>query len=199
LWIQVIRFCCCKGIKRAAEPAGNDSPFGYGKEIYFWSFIVAILIIVLGAGVSIYEGIRHVQSLEPIFNPTVKYIVLGLAILFEGAAWYAALYEFRKGKGKWSYFKAPKIHRLWSEDSAVLLGLVVVFLGIRLPQVTGILRFDGLVSIIIGLILTSVAIWLAIETKEVEHAIVAIDQEIKARNTLVKRVFIEAESRQSFV
>jgi divalent metal cation (Fe/Co/Zn/Cd) transporter len=171
LWIQAIRFCCCKGIKRAAKPADNDSPFGYGKEIYFWRFIVAILIIALGAGVSIYEGSRHIQSPEPISNPTVKYIVLCLAFLFEGAAWYAALHECRKGKGKWSYFKAPKIHRFLSEDSVVLLGLVVVFLGIRLPQVTG----------------------------NFEYTIVAIDREIKARNTLVKRVFIEAESRQSFV
>ena len=94
------------GIKRAEKPADKDYPFGYGKEIYFWSFIVAILIFALGAGVSIYEGIRHMISPEPIRNPMINYIVLGLALAFEGVAWYMALKEFRKGKGKWSYVKA---------------------------------------------------------------------------------------------
>ncbi|MCH9638882.1 MAG: cation diffusion facilitator family transporter [Betaproteobacteria bacterium] len=246
------------GIKRASKPADKDYPFGYGKEIYFWSFVVAILIFALGAGVSIYEGIRHMISPEPIRNPMINYIVLGLALVFEGVAWYMALQEFRKGKGKWSYVKAvqrakdPSVFVVLFEDSAALLGLIVAFIGILLSQATGILWFDGLASVIIGLILASTAIWLAIETKslligesannevnqeihaiaasysgidhvnevltlhmgpnfilvnisidfvdstsaaEVEQTIAAIDQEIKAKNTLVKRVFIEAESR----
>lgn len=246
------------GIKRASKPPDKDYPFGYGKEIYFWSFVVAIMIFALGAGVSIYEGIRHIMSPEPITNPLVNYIVLGLALLFEGAAWYMALKEFRKGKGKWGYVKAvqrakdPSIFVVLFEDTAALLGLLVAFLGILLTQITGILWFDGLASIIIGLILATIAIWLAIETKglligesansevnqeihaiaasysgidhvnevltlhmgpgfilvnisidfvdhvsaaEVEQTIAAIDREIKAKNRLVKRVFIEAESR----
>ena len=246
------------GIKRANKPPDKAYPFGYGKEIYFWSFIVAILIFALGAGVSIYEGIRHIIAPKPISNPFVNYIVLSLALVFEGVAWYMALKEFRKGKGKWGYVKAvqrakdPSIFVVLFEDTAALLGLLVAFLGIVLTQVTGILWFDGLASIIIGLILAAVAIWLAIETKglligesansevnleiqaiaashsgvdhvnevltlhmgpgfilvnisidftdpisaaEVEQIIAAIDADIKSCNPLVKRVFIEAESR----
>ena len=78
------------GLKRAALPADEDFPFGYGKEIYFWSFIVAIMIFALGGGISIYQGIHHLQHPEPINNAMVNYIVLGLALLFEGAAWYFA-------------------------------------------------------------------------------------------------------------
>ena len=87
------------GLKRAAKPADADFPFGYGKEIYFWSFIVAILIFALGGGISIYEGIKHIQHPEPISNPMVNYIVLGLAMVFEGVAWYFAFREFSRVKG----------------------------------------------------------------------------------------------------
>lgn len=249
------------GLKRAEKPADKDFPFGYGKEVYFWSFVVAILIFALGSGVSIYGGIRHILEPEPITNPMINYIVLGLALIFEGVAWYMALREFRKSKGQWGYFKAvqrakdPSIFVVLFEDSAALLGLIIAFLGVFLAQVTGILWFDGLASVIIGLILGSTAIWLAIETKglligesannevnqeihqiavsypgiehvnevltlhmgpgfilvnisidfidqvsaaEVEQTIAAIDQEIKTKNVLVKRVFIEAESRRVF-
>jgi cation diffusion facilitator family transporter len=159
------------GIKRAAKPADADFPFGYGKEIYFWSFIVAILIFALGGGISIYEGLKHLQHPEPITNPLINYIVLGLAMLFEGAAWFFAFREFNRVKGKWGYIEAiqrakdPSIFVVLFEDSAAMLGLVVAFIGIALSQYTGILIFDGLASIIIGLILVGTAIWLAYETK----------------------------------
>jgi len=159
------------GLKRAAKPADADFPFGYGKEIYFWSFIVAILIFALGGGISIYEGIRHIQHPEPISNPLVNYIVLGLALIFEGAAWYFAFREFSRVKGRWGYIEAiqrakdPSIFVVLFEDSAAMLGLVVAFVGIALSQLTGILIFDGIASVTIGLILIGTSIWLAYETK----------------------------------
>jgi len=159
------------GMKRAARPADADFPFGYGKEIYFWSFIVAILIFALGGGISIYEGIQHLQHPEPISNAMVNYIVLGLAMLFEGAAWFFAFREFNRVKGRWGYLEAiqrakdPSIFVVLFEDSAAMLGLLVAFAGVWLSQTTGILLFDGIASIIIGLILLGTSIWLAYETK----------------------------------
>jgi len=159
------------GIRRSKKPADERFPFGHGKEIYFWSFIVAILIFALGGGISIYEGFQHVQHPEPINNPLINYIVLGLAMIFEGAAWYFALREFTRAKGKWGYIEAvqrakdPSTFVVLFEDSAAMLGLTVAFIGVALSQYTGILIFDGIASIIIGLILIGTAIWLAYETK----------------------------------
>jgi len=159
------------GLKRAQRPPDKNFPFGYGKEIYFWSFIVAILIFALGAGVSIYEGIIHLLHPKPITAPYINYIVIGFAMMFEGFAWYFAFKAFTKSKGKWSYIMAvqrgkdPSIFVVLFEDSAALIGLVVAFLGIFLGQVTGIVYFDGAASIIIGLILAGTATWLAYETK----------------------------------
>ncbi len=159
------------GMKQAKKPADANFPFGHGKEIYFWSFIVAMLIFALGGGISIYEGIKHLQHPEPMSNPMVNYIVLGLAMLFEGAAWFFAFKEFRAVKGKWGYVEAiqrakdPSIFVVLFEDSAAMLGLAVAFAGVALSQWTGILWFDGLASIIIGLILIGTALWLAYETK----------------------------------
>ena len=159
------------GMKRASKPADKQFPFGHGKEIYFWSFVVAILIFAVGAGVSLYQGIHHIQHPQVIQNPMVNYVVLGLAMIFEGAAWYFALTEFTKAKGKWGYIEAvqrgkdPTMFVVLFEDSAAMLGLVVAFLGIWLSQTTGILYFDGIASVIIGLILGGTAIWLAYETK----------------------------------
>jgi len=159
------------GMKRAARPPDEDFPFGHGKEIYFWSFIVAIMIFALGGGISIYEGIKHIQHPEPISNPMVNYIVLGLALVFEGAAWFFAFSEFSRTKGRWGYLEAiqrakdPTIFVVLFEDSAAMLGLIVAFAGVWISQATGILIFDGIASVIIGLILVGTSIWLAYETK----------------------------------
>ena len=159
------------GIKKAEKPADEDFPFGHGKEIYFWSFIVAILIFAVGAGVSIYEGIHHIIHPEPMKSVMVNYIVLGLAFLFEGAVFLVALKEFNKVKGEWGYLEAvkrgkdPSLFVVLFEDFAATLGLLVAALGIFLSQTTGILQFDGIASVIIGLILGATALWLAIETK----------------------------------
>ncbi len=159
------------GMRKARKPPCKRFPFGHGKEIYFWSFAVAILIFAVGSGVSLYEGIIHTIHPEPMGNPLINYIVLGLAMLFEGAAWYFALTEFSKAKGKWGYIEAvqrgkdPTIFVVLFEDSAAMLGIVVAFLGVLLVDLTGILIFDGIASIIIGLILGGTAVWLAYETK----------------------------------
>jgi cation diffusion facilitator family transporter len=159
------------GIRKARKPPCDRFPFGHGKEIYFWSFAVAILIFAVGSGVSLYEGIIHTIHPEPMSNPMVNYIVLGLAMLFEGAAWFFAFTEFKKAKGQWGYIEAvqrgkdPIMFVVLFEDSAAMLGIVVAFLGVLLVDLTGILIFDGIASIIIGLILGGTAVWLAYETK----------------------------------
>ncbi|BES72867.1 cation diffusion facilitator family transporter [Marinobacter nanhaiticus D15-8W] len=159
------------GMKRAARPADKRFPFGHGKEVYFWSFVVAILIFAVGSGVSIYEGVRHILHPTPIEDPTINYIVLGLGILFEGAAWFFAFTEFSRAKGKWGYIEAvqrgkdPTMFVVLFEDSAAMLGLLVAMGGIYLAHTTGMFWLDGLASVIIGLILGGTAIWLAYETK----------------------------------
>ena len=129
------------------------------------------MIFAVGAGLSIYEGVHHLFHPSPIARPSVNYIVLSLAMVFEGVAWYFAFHEFRRTKGTWRYLEAiqrskdPTVFVVLFEDSAAMLGLVVAFLGVWLAQVTGLAFFDGLASVMIGLILGGTAAWLAYETK----------------------------------
>ncbi len=159
------------GLHKARKPANERFPFGHGKEVYFWSFVVALLIFAVGAGVSLYEGVHQLLSPTPMTDPYVNYIVLGLAVLFEGASLYFALTEFTRAKGKWTYLEAvkkgkdPTTFVVLFEDSAAMLGLLIAFLGVFLSQLTGNGLYDGLASIAIGLILGGTAIWLAYETK----------------------------------
>lgn len=159
------------GLRKAARPADERFPFGHGKEIYFWCFVVAILIFALGSGISLYEGVRHLRHPEPMRNVSVNYIVLGLALIFEGFSWYVAFGEFTRQKGRLSYMEAikqgkdPTIFVVFFEDTAAMLGLLVALAGVALAQITGMMVFDGLASIVIGLILGATAVWLAVETK----------------------------------
>lgn len=159
------------GLKRAKRPPDEQFPFGHGKEIYFWSFVVAILIFAVGAGVSIYEGVSHMLHPTEMTSPYINYIVLGLAIIFEAFAFTIALKEFNKQKGTLGYLQAvkrgkdPAIFVVLFEDSAAMLGLIVALIGIALTDLTGNGMIDGLASVIVGLILAGTAIWLAIETK----------------------------------
>lgn len=159
------------GLKAARRPADERFPFGHGKEIYFWSFVVAILIFAIGSGVSLYEGVLRVMAPEPLDHVLLNYIVLGLAMLFEGGAWFMAMKEFAAVKGDASYITAvrrgkdPTMFVVLFEDSAALLGLLVAFIATALSQLTGNTIFDGIASIVIGLILGGTAIWLAYETK----------------------------------
>ena len=159
------------GMKQSVMPADDRFPFGHGKEIYFWSFIVAILIFALGAGISIYEGISHIRHPQAMGDPVINYIVLVFAIVFEGFAWFFALSEFSKTKGRWGYIEAvqrgkdPTMFVVLFEDSAAMLGLLVALAGISLTQYTGDPVYDGIASVVIGLVLAATAIWLAYETK----------------------------------
>ncbi len=159
------------GLHKSQKPADENHPFGYGAELYFWSFVVAILIFALGAGISIYEGIHKVQNPELITNAWVNYLVLGLSMLFEGAATYFAFREFRKTKGNFSYWQAirrsknPAIFTVLFEDSAAMLGLIIAFIGLLLAQYLNMPVFDGIASIAIGCVLALTAFFLAFETK----------------------------------
>jgi len=159
------------GLRRAQAPASAAFPFGHGKEIYFWSFVVAILIFAVGAGVSIYEGIHQISDPHPITDPTVNYVVLGLAIVFEGAAFWFAAREFATVRGDQGAFAAvrsgkdPTMFVVLFEDAAALLGLFVALIGIAVGQLTGLAWLDGASAVVIGLILAATAVWLAYETK----------------------------------
>ena len=159
------------GLRRSKKPADSLFPFGYGKEVYFWSFVVAILIFAVGAGISVYEGVHQLKNPRPIENFMVNYFVLAFAMLFEGAAWLFAYREFSKTMGRRGYIEAirmaknPSVFVVLFEDSAAMLGLLVAFLGILLGQLTGNTLYDGLASILIGVILGATAIWLAYEIK----------------------------------
>lgn len=159
------------GMKRARLPASPEFPFGHGKEIYFWSFVVAMLIFALGGAVSIYKGWTHLAHPTTIENLIVNYLVLGFAIVFEGAALWVALKEFNLSRGSRGIIKAivggkdPTLFVVIFEDSAALLGLLIAFAGLVLYQVTGNPVFDALASIGIGVILVLTAIVLAVESK----------------------------------
>ncbi len=188
------------GMKRAQKPADENFPFGHGKEIYFWSFVVAILIFALGGGISVYEGIHHLLHPQPATNPLINYLVLSLAIIFEGVAWLFALREFRRTKGKNGYIEAinqtkdPSVLVVLFEDSAAMLGLLVALIGIGLTQLTGNVYFDGGASVLIGFILIGTAIWLARETKglligeSAEPQIVQGIREIVQENAIIESV-----------
>lgn len=181
------------GMHRAARPADRTHPLGHGRELYFWSFIVALLVFALGAGVSLYEGVIHIMAPEPVANSEVNYIVLGLSFLFEGSSWLVALREFRKQKGKEGWLQAlqsskdPSVYTVLFEDSAALLGLIVAFAGILAAKLLEMPELDGAASIGIALILGATAIFLARESKglligepaspEVQKKVLAIVQQ----------------------
>ena len=160
------------GQARAKQAPDDQHPFGYGRELYFWAFVVAILIFAVGAGISIYEGWTHIAAPEPLRDPTINYIVLAIAFLLEGASWTIAVRQFdagRNGLGWWQAIrrsKDPAGFIVLFEDSAALAGLVIAAAGVWLSHATGDARIDGVASILIGLILAAVAALLARESKE---------------------------------
>ena len=159
------------GIKKSQRPADDRHPFGYGMELYFWAFVVAILIFAVGAGVSIYEGVLKILEPHPIQNPMINYIVLGAAMVFEGAAWTLALKEFRATKGSKGWIatvrdsKDPTLFTVLFEDSAAMAGLIVALIGIWLSQALEMPWLDGAASVLIGCILAGTAALLAYECK----------------------------------
>lgn len=159
------------GLKRADRPADAGHPFGHGKELYFWTLIVAISIFGIGGGMSIYEGVMSLIEHTHIENPWLNYLVLAIAMVIEGSSFFIAMRQFNAARGDRPAFefirasKDPSLFTIVFEDSAAMLGLTVAFLGVLLGHLTGIPYFDGAASVIIGLILAGVAWLLARETK----------------------------------
>ena len=159
------------GRKQARRPADAIHPFGYGRELYFWSFVVAILVFSLGAGVSIYEGVLHILSPEPASDPVIAFVVLGIAAGLEGWSTVAALADFNRSRGDhglWSEIRrskdAPTLVVLL-ENSGALVGLAVAAAGLTLSLVTANPFWDGLASVVIGLVLGVLALVLLFEAK----------------------------------
>jgi cation diffusion facilitator family transporter len=159
------------GMHRAARRPDPEHPVGYGRELYFWSFIVALLVFALGAGVSLYEGVQHIRNPEPISNPRASYIVLGLAGLFEIGSWIVSARQFNAKRGSQGIYEAfrrskdPPSFLVFFEDSAAVLGIAIAaagtFAAVQLRQPV----YDGLASILIGLLLAGIAALLAQESK----------------------------------
>lgn len=159
------------GIRLSKRPADEQHPFGHGAELYFWPLIVAMLIFGVGGGVSIYEGIMHLLHPSEVTSPVINYIVLALAAVFEGIAWWIAMRSFMRTKRYptfWESFrhsKDPTNFMVLFEDSAALLGLLVAFVGLALGQWLDSPYMDGAASILIGVILCVVALVLIYETR----------------------------------
>ena len=159
------------GLKRGARPADEHHPFGHGMEVYFWSLIVAVSIFGIGGGMSIYEGITHMQHPVPLEDPTINYVVLALAMVFESYSFSVAWRVFRRSKGSRRTLSAihhgkdPSLFTVLFEDTAALLGLLVAFVGIFLSHQLEEPVIDGMTSVVIGCILVAAALWLAYESR----------------------------------
>lgn len=159
------------GLKRSKKPADALRPFGYGKELYFYSFIVSILIFGLGGGISIYQGIIHIIKPEPLGNPLWNYVVLVVSMIFEGISLVIAVKEFNKVKGNDSYWQAivrskdPSTFLVLFEDGAAVLGLFIVLICMILSHNLNIPALDGVASLCVGLLLVGVSVILARESR----------------------------------
>jgi len=159
------------GVKRSKRPADSKHPFGYGKELYFWSFVVAILIFSIGSGISFYEGFHKLHSPEPVSNPMINFIVLGFAVIFESWTCWVAATEFKKSKGDRGWVEAirrskdPALFTVLFEDTAALLGLFVALIALTLSEHLNLPVLDSVASLIISFILAVTAGLLAFECK----------------------------------
>ncbi|SMP33828.1 cation diffusion facilitator family transporter [Chryseobacterium profundimaris] len=159
------------GIKRSKKAPDESHPFGYGKELYFWSFVVSILIFGLGGGLSIYQGIIHIKEPEVMKDPFWNYIVLVLSLIFEGTSLIISVKEFNKtrnGTGWWDSIiksKDPSSFLVVFEDGAAVAGLIVVMILMGASHSYQIPELDGVASIIVGLILVFVSLILARESR----------------------------------
>jgi len=159
------------GIKRSLQPADERHPFGYGMELYFWSFIVAIILFSLGAGVAIYEGVDKLLHPHPIQHANILYIVLGVALVLESISLFQCMREFNARRGQLPWMTAlrtskdPSLYMVLLEDCAALAGLTIAFFGVLAADQLGIEMADGVASIVIGVLLAMVAVFMSIETK----------------------------------
>jgi cation diffusion facilitator family transporter len=159
------------GIRRSGRRPDPNHPLGYGRELYFWSFIVALLVFAIGAGVSVYEGVSRILHPQPIQYPMVNFVVLALAFVFEGASWVLSFRQFSGAKGEIGFFAAfqrskdPPSFMVLLEDSVALLGIFIAATGTSASLAFHQPAFDGVASIAIGLILGGTAAFLARESK----------------------------------
>ncbi len=159
------------GLRRSRRPADAAHPFGHGKELYFWTTVVAVLVFAVGGGMSAYEGIVHVLHPAPERSRVWAYAVLGFSAVFEGLSWRVAAREFAAARGDRSTWEAiratkdPLIFTVLFEDTAALVGIALAFAGVLLGHVTGLEWLDGAASILIGLVLMAVAVLLARESR----------------------------------
>ena len=159
------------GRRQAKKPPDKYHPLGYGREIYFWSFVVAVLVFALGAGVSIYEGIIHIVEPEEAVSPIVAYVVLLFAFLLEGWSTREAFQEFKEAKGQLGWWEAirnskdPPAFSVLLENGAAMAGIVAAAVGVLVSQITGDPFYDGAASVVIGVILGITAMVLAYESK----------------------------------
>jgi cation diffusion facilitator family transporter len=160
------------GIARSARPADQVHPLGYGRELYFWSFVVALLIFALGAGVSMYEGVDRLLHPMPIERPVLIFVVLAVSLAFESTSWLVGIRAFRATQRTLSWWEAfrrskdPPTFIVVFEDSAAILGIVAAAAGTAAAILTGDSRWDGVASLAIAIILAGVAGLLARESKE---------------------------------
>jgi cation diffusion facilitator family transporter len=187
------------GIARSKQPPDQQHPFGHGLELYFWSFVVALLIFGLGAGMSFYEGIEKLLNPHPVTGFVANYVVLGSSVLFEGISWTIALRQFNKARAERNIMDAvhaskdPTIFTVLFEDSAALIGLAIAFAGLLSVQFLGLVWADAAASMIIGLVLAVTAVILAVETKSLltgEAASAAVTREIR-------KIILEAPAVQA--
>lgn len=188
------------GLRLSNRPADETHLFGYGKEFYFWSLVVAMLLFSIGGGMSVYEGITHWQHPSPLQDPTWNYVVLSLAFIFEGISWVIALKEFMPKVGQDGFWRAvrtskdPALLTVLFEDSTALAGLAVAFLGVFLSHWFNNPVLDGAASIVIGLILAAVAMLLAYESKglllgeSADTAVVSSIQQLTKADPAVEQV-----------
>jgi cation diffusion facilitator family transporter len=159
------------GLRRSQRPADPAHPFGHGKELYFWTLIVAMLIFGIGGGVSAYEGVLHLLNPITLKDPTWNYVILTLALIFESSSLFVALRAFKMVKGEQGILEAihtskdPSTFTELFEDCAAILGIIVAFIGVFLSHYYQNPYWDGVASIVIGLILASVAVWIAYESR----------------------------------
>lgn len=159
------------GLRKSQQPATERRPFGYGRELYFWAFMVAVFIFIIGGGLSLYDGIDHIRHPAPLHSPTWNYVVLAVAFCFDGVSFLVARRTFNSQRGNQPFWKAfrdskdPSIFVVLFEDASDLLGLLIAFLGVFLSHMLDMPVLDGVASVLIGLLLFVVAGLLLRETK----------------------------------
>jgi cation diffusion facilitator family transporter len=190
------------GQYRAARRPDAQHPLGHGRELYFWSFIVALLIFAIGSGVSIYQGIAQIRDPEPIRSPWINYVVLAVALVFEGVSWAISFEQFRNtaARGRLSFYEAfrrskdPPSFMVLFEDSTALLGILIAAAGTFAAAHFHAPEFDGAASLLIGLLLGAIATLLARESKSLligEGASAELTKsilDIAAKNPAVRRI-----------